>query len=1267
MLRRLAFAIASLCLSAPAALAACGGAGGLPFSCDTFSGAMGTSDLLMGGHGSASVQISGAQILQMIEGNAATVTQPWTFSGGLTGTLTGGASLDLPLAGGTLTGPLTGTSGSFPSGLTSTPISGSTGAFTTLGASGVATLTGTGTALSVTNNASVGGTLGVTGVTTLNGNLVANAQVNIGNIFSTAEAPGVLLGGFVDVNTAGDPVLVDNVGTLYPQNGLYFTVRRITSGSTDTATYSDDTVAWRSASGAAKAESIPACLEYTGYPTATGQFLTIKDEQGDANTNPITITPAGGTIDGASNYVIGANHGSVTLQCDPSSTSVADAWRVVAGNSTSVWQYSPLGTAQLPAANTAQSLSTLTTSASGGTLGTVTSNQRNVVTITGAPNIDWWVGLDILNFSGTGGTAEHVARYAQTNRNTYAGGGSIDNPQLWAMTSELNDFTNVKSSLVNNDTTHEFDLRGQNVDDANTRQVVSVVIQPIVGSGGFFEASAGYDLTVGVGGYAKKMITLGGPFTNSAMDFRYTASYAQNQTSLSTPTFPTVTSTVTSSVTVPVSNVMPFTSDVYGRDLSSVSSYNTVYFSDGQTATQTGYAITGSGPTPSGTITLNAVISEASGNKVYNNSKAIWLGTGFQIALDTTGATDIWSDGSAIHLASPGGVVLPGSTSGNVTLGVPAVAGTTTFKLPGSNGAAGNLLLTDGSGNTSWSTGLAVDGTGNITGTSGSFPSGLTSTPISGSTGAFTTLGASGAANLSALSVGTEFDLKASCGAVGNGLADDSGALKACIGDVNASYAAGKPAWLHVPVGIYLIKNTNGTMPAFAPNVPGSVIGDGPHKSYFSLDPGYSGNLFAWSEAWSASSYVSPFNPAIDYAGPTVKGIAVTGSKSAAAQQNAFAFLDRNDYILMRDVEVHFINGSCFAIGSVLNQPQAYARESNFYHVLCDNAGSATVPAVTISSTTTSGSDGTNELNFYGLSVIGATGTGLVLSNPNGYDATRLIRFYGLRVEGSGKDDVDVGLSTDSGTVDQISFYNLDLTAVSSGYFGLNITSGGSGSQPYDIDVHGGNIGGTGSGVNIGYGRLISLHFNDIATTGTAVTRGAGAGDNITVDGDGYEANWTYSDASGEPLELRRPYQVFGIPNSPGQAGAAVMHATTTGATAVRLTMDGNAASGTNCFNSVGPEASKGYAISVLLVAQDTTSSANRLAWTMPISYFSVFGGAGLTAGTPASVSGGTGSSATVAMTADATNKCVDLAFTAPSGNTDTWQVTANLQFARAP
>lgn len=60
-----------------------------------------------------------------------------------------------------------------------------------------------------------------------------------------------------------------------------------------------------------------------------------------------------------------------------------------------------------------------------------------------------------------------------------------------------------------------------------------------------------------------------------------------------------------------------------------------------------------------------------------------------------------------------GQVVLNGATSGNVTVAVPAAIGSSVnFTLPSSNGSAGQLLKTDGAGNSSW---VTASGTGTVT------------------------------------------------------------------------------------------------------------------------------------------------------------------------------------------------------------------------------------------------------------------------------------------------------------------------------------------------------------------------------------------------------------------------------------------------------------------------------------------------------------------------------------------------------------------------
>lgn len=90
----------------------------------------------------------------------------------------------------------------------------------------------------------------------------------------------------------------------------------------------------------------------------------------------------------------------------------------------------------------------------------------------------------------------------------------------------------------------------------------------------------------------------------------------------------------------------------------------------------------------------------------------------------------VWAETSTPTLGKNGGaggaITLNGSTSGSVTIGAKAAAGTATvFNLPATNGSLGFGLITDGSGNTSWSSvgagtvtsvGLALPGIFTISG-----------------------------------------------------------------------------------------------------------------------------------------------------------------------------------------------------------------------------------------------------------------------------------------------------------------------------------------------------------------------------------------------------------------------------------------------------------------------------------------------------------------------------------------------------------------------
>ncbi len=83
----------------------------------------------------------------------------------------------------------------------------------------------------------------------------------------------------------------------------------ILSGGSYSLAWSDHVVIIKKTSGSATTVNLPSS-------PVTGQAFTIKDGKGDAETNPITLTPSSALIDGLAHYVINYGYGVVTLVFD---------------------------------------------------------------------------------------------------------------------------------------------------------------------------------------------------------------------------------------------------------------------------------------------------------------------------------------------------------------------------------------------------------------------------------------------------------------------------------------------------------------------------------------------------------------------------------------------------------------------------------------------------------------------------------------------------------------------------------------------------------------------------------------------------------------------------------------------------------------------------------------------------------------------------------------------------------------------------------------
>jgi hypothetical protein len=198
----------------------------------------------------------------------------------------------------------------------------------------------------------------------------------------------------------------------------------------------------------------------------------------------------------------------------------------------------------------------------------------------------------------------------------------------------------------------------------------------------------------------------------------------------------------------------------------------------------------GASPMTFGTLGLsaggtNASLTASNGGLVYSTASALAVlngtATANQIPLSGANTAPSWSTATypatstagtilasaaanvvaatatptlGVNGGTGGQVTFSGSTSGSVALRVAAAAGTgTVFQLPSSNGVGGQVLSTDGSGNTSW---IPTGGTGTVTSiTPGS---GTTSTLTATAPGsAITTTGTLSAAQLVNAQTGTSY------------------------------------------------------------------------------------------------------------------------------------------------------------------------------------------------------------------------------------------------------------------------------------------------------------------------------------------------------------------------------------------------------------------------------------------------------------------------------------------------------------------------------
>jgi hypothetical protein len=361
---------------------------------------------------------------------------------------------------------------------------------------------------------------------------------------------------------------------------------------------------------------------------------------------------------------------------------------------------------------------------------------------------------------------------------------------------------------------------------------------------------------------------------------------------------------------------------------------------------------------------------------------------------------------------------------------------------------------------------------------------------------------------------------------------DDSAALKTAIDTAAASFTAGRPSYVFMPTGNYLIDSTS--TPLMQSGL--GVKGEGTDKTNIIIGANYVGDLFSWSEAWGGTAMIGNGlgNPTYlisgDTSGPKAVGFSVMGTRAAGAQQNVLMFYDRNDNVFIDDIEITAVNGRCLGSGTLRVTVEAYMRESLIGRLRCHAAGAPGIPAMEFG--TVSGGESSNEINLNDINIYANYGDGLVFKDNIGG-----IRISKLRIEGQQWADLGADLlrigdpASMYGSIVGITVDQLELFTAYPGKAALRVTAPpADASRIYFIRVLSGAIG---SGLPMGYGvvleagRNMTFKLHDIYSWNTNWTMTSAAAGTF-LDMDGQEQNLTYNVAN--PRALSMPVRKIGLP-----------------------------------------------------------------------------------------------------------------------------------------
>jgi hypothetical protein len=390
---------------------------------------------------------------------------------------------------------------------------------------------------------------------------------------------------------------------------------------------------------------------------------------------------------------------------------------------------------------------------------------------------------------------------------------------------------------------------------------------------------------------------------------------------------------------------------------------------------------------------------------------------------------------------------------------------------------------------------------------------------------------------------------------VGDG-ADYSPALSLAYQTMNTNYlVGGLYTPVYIPPGANWTLNTPlTTLPAAS--VPAALVGNGLRHSWLTLGVNFTGPVYRCSQ--TPLVFTTPtILPTATSSGCRVQDLSITGNTTSSGQQGLM-FYDAVDGALVSNVSIYDLPGPCLSAGTVLNKTNAFFRESLIDGLTCYNTGSAgTIPTLYVSSTGTQ--DASNQDLIRHFRSFSSAADGVVVENANLTSPVRQITFLDAKVENSAGNNFRIGSSSLTGSITTIDCISCAGISPSSGNSNLLVTAVGTASAVANssftdfLSLAGA---GTGGGVNIQYGKNLTVSMVANTTTGTQVTVGCGINGPLTITGQGDESTYTTSVCGSLTAGLLRfgsaatispktgfvPTAAFGVPGTSSISTTGTAH-----------------------------------------------------------------------------------------------------------------------------